>query len=133
MKRRAAFAATLAAGLLVIAAAPALAGDIGAPLRPPFGNWQRTTGGVAQSITFAKDGTVYGSAGCNRFSGGYTYKGDTIEIGQLAVTMMFCEGAMEAEDAFLKSMADVETFTATKKALTLSSDTESLKFKKAAS
>lgn len=34
---------------------------------------------------------VYGSSGCNRFTGGYQITGEGIDIGQLALTRMACE------------------------------------------
>lgn len=47
-----------------------------------------------------------GSAGCNRFSGGYSVDGTTLKAGPLMATEMACPGAgMTQEAAFLKLMA----------------------------
>ena len=128
--RRAWLAAALAGGILVAAAAPALAGDSGAALRPPTGDWKRTFDGVKQTITFAADGKVYGDAGCNRFTGGYTVKGDRMEIGPLASTMMYCEGKMDAEQSLLKSLESVHSYSATTTTLKLMGGGSTLKFTK---
>ena len=40
-----------------------MAGDSGAALRPPTGDWKRSIGGIKQEITFTKDGKVYSIAG----------------------------------------------------------------------
>ena len=57
---------------------------------------------------FGQDGTLSGSAGCNRYSAGYEASGNNISIGQAAVTMMFCEepaGVMEQEQEFLAALS----------------------------
>jgi heat shock protein HslJ len=47
-----------------------------------------------------------GSAGCNRFSGGYSASGETLTAGPLEATEMACPGAgMTQEAAFFKLMA----------------------------
>ena len=47
-----------------------------------------------------------GSAGCNRFSGGYSVDGTTLKAGPLMATEMACPGAgMTQEAAFFKLMA----------------------------
>ncbi|MBA3942374.1 MAG: META domain-containing protein [Sphingopyxis sp.] len=47
-----------------------------------------------------------GSAGCNRFSGGYAVDGTTLKAGPLMATEMACPGAgMTQEAAFFKLMA----------------------------
>jgi heat shock protein HslJ len=48
--------------------------------------WALSTG---PSATFT-DGTVAGSAGCNRFTASYTVDGDALEIGTVATTNMAC-------------------------------------------
>jgi heat shock protein HslJ len=106
------------AGMLLATAAPAVAGDTGGPLRSPVGEWRTSTDGVRQTITFAKDGTVFGDSGCNRFTGGYTVKGDRITIGPLASTMMACpQPQMDAEATFLFKLQAAVSYHATKKVL----------------
>ena len=84
----------------------------------------------SQTITFAADGKVYGDAGCNRFTGGYTVKGDRMEIGPLASTMMYCEGKMDAEQSLLKSLESVHSYSATTTTLKLMGGGSTLKFTK---
>lgn len=111
--RRGLVAATIATGLLLAGTGTAFAGDSGAALRSPVGDWRTSTDGVKQTITFDKQGKVYGDSGCNRFTGGYKVKGDRITIGPLASTMMFCEGKMDAEAIFLNKLQNVVSFKAT--------------------
>lgn len=79
----------------------------------------RTSGGVSQSVTFAKDGAVSGDAGCNRIIGAYTVDGGTIDIGPLATTLMYCEGVMEAERAFITALEKSTSFAVKKDRLRL--------------
>src|SRR5690242_16248586 len=46
--------------------------------------------GSTANITFADDGTVTGTGGCNSFHGSYTLNGNTIKIGPLASTQKSC-------------------------------------------
>ena len=63
---------------------------------------------------------MYGDAGCNRFTGGYTVKGDRITIGPLASTLKACEPSiMDAEASFLFKIQAAVGYTATKKVLKL--------------
>lgn len=69
--------------------------------------------GTELTATFQEDGTVFGTGGCNNFSGGYTVDGDQISIGPLAMTMMFCvepEGVMEQEMAFAAALESAAVF-----------------------
>jgi heat shock protein HslJ/uncharacterized membrane protein len=57
------------------------------------------------TVRFA-DGRASGFSGCNRFAGGYTRDGDTLNVGRLAGTMMACpEPRMAAEKAFLDGLS----------------------------
>ena len=51
-----------------------------------------------------------GSAGCNRFSGGYAVDGGTLKAGPLMATEMACPG-MELEQSFFKLMASPVSLT----------------------
>ena len=53
---------------------------------------------------------VSGSAGCNNYFGDYTTDGDTIDIGLLALTQMFCEGGMDQEMDYLTALESADTF-----------------------
>ena len=81
----------------------------------PVGDWEATsiqTGnalaspieGTTITATFADEGMLSGSSGCNQYTGSYTLDGGGIEIGPLAATKKACaapEGVMEQEAAYL--------------------------------
>lgn len=126
--RRGLVAATIATGLLLAGAGPAFAGDSGGALRSPVGDWRTSTDGVRQTVTFDSKGRVFGDSGCNRFTGGYKVKGDRITIGPLASTMMFCEGKMDAEQAFLTKLQAAVSYQATKKTLKIFTPKDLIRF-----
>ncbi len=80
-------------------------------------------GGVVSSIistemtaTFGADGTVSGSAGCNRYSAGYQVDGNGISIGLPITTRRFCadpEGTMEQEQEYLTTLGTAATYRVT--------------------
>jgi heat shock protein HslJ len=54
-----------------------------------------------------QDGRVGGSAGCNSYFGSYHINGNTITIGPLSSTLMFCgepEGLMKQETNYLAAL-----------------------------
>jgi heat shock protein HslJ len=66
-------------------------------------------------------GQARGFSGCNNFSGGYQRKGDRLQLGQLASTMMACpEPAMAVENAFQAAFAGTLQYTVDGDRLTLS-------------
>jgi heat shock protein HslJ len=86
---------------------------------------------LGQSATFADDGTVSGSGGCNQFSGSYTVDGESISIGPLVSSRMSCGddadlselhylGALEAAVGFAISGTDLVITTSTGADLELS-------------
>jgi len=130
--RRSIVAVVVAVGLATALATPALAGDSGAPLRSPVGDWRTSTNGVKQTITFTTDGHVHGNSGCNQFTGSYTTDGDRISIGPLASTMMACpERQMNAEATFLTRIQAAVGYTATKKILRIYAPKDMVQFRKA--
>lgn len=129
--RRGLVAATIATGFLLASMGTAHAGDTGGALRGPEGDWRTSTMGVKQTITFDDKGKVYGDSGCNRFTGGYKVKGDRITIGPLASTMMFCEGKMDAEAAFLNKLQNVVAYKATDAKLKLFTPKDLMTFRAA--
>lgn len=70
-------------------------------------------------VEFTAQGEVFGTGGCNRMMGGYSIDGDTVELGPMAGTMMFCEGIMDQEDAVLAAFNGAATFTVEGDVLTL--------------
>lgn len=118
----------LAALLTVAMATPASAGDV-AGSRSLVGSWRTAMLGVPQSITFTANGQVSGSAGCNRFTGGYTTHGTEITIGTLAVTAMACdEETMGAEATFLTRLQAAVGYHATHRVLKLFAPKDILRF-----
>jgi putative lipoprotein len=57
------------------------------------------------TIAFGDDGTVSGSGGCNQYSGPFEIDGGSISVGELASTLMLCEGAAGTQEtAFLNAL-----------------------------
>jgi heat shock protein HslJ len=67
--------------------------------------------GTQVTLTFAADGRVSGSAGCNNFMGTYTVSGSALRFGPAAATRRMCAapGVMEQEQQFLKALETVAT------------------------
>ena len=65
---------------------------------------------IAQTtIEFDGEGRVFGSGGCNRFTGSYTFEDGVLGLGPLAATKMMCPDAvMDQEDRFLAALGAVE-------------------------
>lgn len=76
--------------------------------------------GVVSYAVFS-NGTIAGSAGCNNYNGSYETEGDSITIGPLVSTLMFCEGAMDQETVYLTLLGSVDTYSVSGNDLTLSS------------
>lgn len=58
---------------------------------------------ASPNLTFASDGTVTGTDGCNRLTGSWSVDGDVVRLARLASTMMYCEGV----DTWLSGAAQV--------------------------
>jgi heat shock protein HslJ len=74
------------------------------------------------------EGNIFGSAGCNRYSGTYSLDGDRLTINILAVTARMCDASMETEDAFLAALQDQLTFQIHFNRLILTSENNALLF-----
>ena len=84
--------------------------------------------GVVSYAVFS-DGTVTGSAGCNNYNGGYETDGASITIGPLVSTLMFCDGAMDQETAYLALLGSADSYEVSGDQLTLSKgDTALIKY-----
>lgn len=73
------------------------------------------------TITF-EDGRVSGAGSCNRFMGGYTVSADglTLEMSQMASTMMACPDAlMQQEGVFLGALGSAKSYSVSGPTLTL--------------
>lgn len=70
--------------------------------------------GTTATVTFAADGKVSGSGGCNRFTGAWSAEGGQLKISSLASTRMACAdpaGVMEQEAALLKALESAATYS----------------------
>lgn len=74
--------------------------------------------GSTLTATF-ESGSVSGVAGCNSYTGAFSTDGDSIEIGPLASTLVFCDGLMDQEAAFLGLLQTAETYSVDGDTLTL--------------
>ena len=62
---------------------------------------------------FNADGSVSGSAGCNRYNGKFTLSGNSISFSvNIAMSMMMCEQSiMDQESAYINSLGEVRTMS----------------------
>ena len=58
----------------------------------------------------AENKSVGGNGSCNRFGGTFTLMNDSLTIGQLFSTKMFCAEVQETENLFLSSLQKVNRF-----------------------
>ncbi|MBO1902174.1 META domain-containing protein [Leucobacter weissii] len=80
--------AALALGLTPLC----LAGCSSAPSTGPVGTWGDPGAQGEPHLVFDEDGRFSGSDGCNRVMGSWRVDGDRIDLGEMASTMMYCEG-----------------------------------------
>ncbi len=69
--------------------------------------------GTELTADFGEDGTLSGSAGCNRYSAGYEVDSNNISIGMAVSTQMACsepEGVMEQEQEYLAALSTAATY-----------------------
>ena len=67
----------------------------------------------ALEFSFLQDGTISGSAGCNRFVAGFTLEAEELHFAPPAATRRFCgkpDGLMEQEAAFLAALETVARY-----------------------
>lgn len=70
--------------------------------------------GVGPTMTFAVDGTVSGSTGCNQYTGKFRTEGDQIAFGQVSSTLMGCDGQRgQVEAVFTKALDGAATWRLT--------------------
>lgn len=81
--------------LLLSAAAVATLGLVGcagsASAVSITGVWGQADAPGEPSLQFQEDGSYSGTDGCNRLMGSWTLDGDTVDLGEMASTMMYCE------------------------------------------
>ncbi|NCC31381.1 MAG: META domain-containing protein [Chloroflexia bacterium] len=79
--------------------------------------------GTPISAEFDTEGSVAGSAGCNRYFAGYTVADGTLSITQAGSTMMACEDALMAqEQAFLEQFGRATSYAIDGNTLTITLD-----------
>ena len=122
--------ALLLLGLAACARTPEQEGESSAV--PPFadrdwelvsvGDLDNPRGAQDRPATIRFDSTAAragGFAGCNRFSAGYTLRGNTIAFDPAVATKMLCPDAMALETSFLGALEGVTRYEATDSTLTL--------------
>ena len=62
------------------------------------------------NVQFTDTNTMFGFAGCNRFFGSYTVKGNELSIKPGGMTMMACPD-MEFESKFMKAFSEMTSFS----------------------
>ena len=78
--------------------------------------------GTTITAVFDRDGSVGGSAGCNRYFASYTVTGTSISIGSAGSTKMYCTspgGVGQQESTYLASLGRAARFTITGDRLSL--------------
>ena len=72
--------------------------------------------GTEITANFGEDGQLTGNASCNNYFASYETEGDSISIGPVGATEMFCgepEGVMEQEQQYLAALGTAETYKIT--------------------
>lgn len=83
---------TLAAGALLLAVGLSGCAGGGSGQAPSAeGTWGSSAEGQPQ-LVLAADGTLSGTDGCNRLAGSWEQSGADVTFGQVASTLMACEG-----------------------------------------
>jgi len=73
-----------------------------------------------------------GFAGCNRYTGTFSARGDSLTFGPVAATKMFCAATSELETAFLKALGETATYRVSDSELVLRTrDGQEARFKPA--
>jgi heat shock protein HslJ len=119
----------LIVGLMVLFVLAACSGDASASIT---GQWKLVSYGSADKQTPAApdvdtsieflDGKLSGNVGCNGFGGDYEVKADTLILGPVMSTMMFCEGPVgDQEMGTLAVLKDSAKFVLDGDQLTITS------------
>ena len=87
-----------------------------------LGDGTEPLGATARPVTLRLDpaaGRAAGSAGCNRYSGPYTRRGDSLTFGPAMMTRMACREGMDVEKRYGEMLPRVARFEARDSSLTL--------------
>ncbi len=71
------------------------------------------------TVTFTDAGELHGTAGCNSYFGSYMIEEDTLTIGAIGSTQMWCEDMMEQETAFLELLQNAVQYELSASTLTI--------------
>ena len=74
------------------------------------------------TLTFDKDSRMYGSGGCNSYSGQYSIDGKSIKFGQVISTKMACMQGMKTEDKLFEVFRNTNEYLVTHESLLLKKD-----------
>ena len=95
------------------------------------GNLQSVLEDSEITATFnSTEDKVAGSAGCNNYFADYEAKEDELTIGVMGSTMMYCEGFMDQEQEYLKTLGAPVTYQIEDGKLQISSGDNLLIFKR---
>jgi heat shock protein HslJ len=77
--------------------------------------------GTTITAVFTKDGSITGSAGCNRYFASYNVTGTSLQVSQAGSTKMACgaPGVMQQESSYLTLISQAKAFTINGDRLTL--------------
>jgi heat shock protein HslJ len=78
--------------------------------------------GTTITAVFTKDGSIAGTAGCNRYFASYNVSGTSLEVSQPGSTKMACgaPGVMQQENSYLTLISQAKTYAIKGDRLTLS-------------
>ncbi|MBF4568869.1 META domain-containing protein [Plantibacter sp. VKM Ac-2880] len=88
---------------VVLAAALLAACSAGGLGERVVGTWGDGTSAADPHLIFSDDGRVTGSDGCNSLSGSWRAEDDSVEVSDVAGTLMACPGV----DTWLRGIAEV--------------------------
>ena len=86
------------------------------------GNTVSAQAGTEVTAVFGTDGQVNGHAGCNNYFGSYSTDGQSLSVGTLGLTMMYCEtpvGVMSQESGYLAALGNATSYQISGADLTL--------------
>ncbi len=116
-----ALGACASAGPTSTPGSPGTSPSAGAPAGLPGTSWVVTKVGGSDTIAdarptiaFGTDGQMVGTGGCNGYGGPYTIDGDAIDVGELASTLILCEGEVGTQEAaFMAALNGAQTWRIT--------------------
>ena len=86
-------------------------------------------GTTPPTALFSSEGTVSGTDGCNSYHGTYVDKGETLEIGPLASTLMACDPEVDSQSAaFMAVMNGSAPYSLEGQSLTIGSSDGQVEF-----